>query len=173
MQDITGTEIVAPPGPLGSFSLFATEKATEDQMSTVLAASGLGATREGNRVLVRRLGASREVALPLDAGGLVGHVAYRSGESAGPAARRPGMEGFLATEATLWGLATNGGGWIAFVRAPDGRDQARRARAALANLRFEWSRAHSARGELERAIDCWRPPSRSTAGIVPGRPRRT
>ena len=121
MKDITGLNIVAPAGPLGNSSLFADETATEDQLSAVLASSGLVAKREDDRILVRRIGAPKAVVLPLDVGGLVGHVAYRSGESAGPGQRPAGMEGFLATEVHLWGLATNGSAWAAFFRGPDGR----------------------------------------------------
>ncbi|HET7291769.1 MAG TPA: tetratricopeptide repeat protein [Vicinamibacteria bacterium] len=236
MSDIIGIEIVAPAGPLGRFSLFAEEKATADQMSAILASSGLEARRQGTRIHVRRQGEPKAVVLPLNAGGLTGHAAYRSGESAPAAQRPPGMEGYLATEARLWGLASNGDAWMAFVHTPDGsafiveagyrlydgviesvdaggaiartedgrtvvwrlqpaaegvsgiaddldvileraaalRDERRfdesehlllsalqgwrrtdegtRTRAALADLRFEWSQALSARGELECAV---------------------
>lgn len=235
--DITGNEIFAPAGPLGRVSLFASERPIYDQLHAILAACGLVATREGDRIVVRRRDEPRSVVLPLNAGGgLVGHVPYRHGESRGPKTRLAGMEGSLAAELVLWGVASNGGAWTALVRGPDGRrhsaragyrtydgvvesvdkdgatcrteagatvrwalppaaagvaaatddlgvtleraralrdrrrfdegervlasalegplgsEEARRVRAALADLRFDWSRSLSARGELERAV---------------------
>ncbi len=111
LRDISGDEVVAPPGPLGRFVAFAHEVPVEDLLSAVLATARLDSRRDGLRVSVWRPADPDAVLLPSNAGsGNYGHVAHREG---GPATRPSGVQGVTGKEVSFTGLVGRGAAWAA------------------------------------------------------------